>query len=167
MSHRSARYELRVWLDDDLAGQLAALAERERRAVVHDRYLLVDRRDRNVKIRRGHLEVKVLVGERHGLQRWAKCRSQRRFADPLGGAASVPVRKWRRRFRVGCVRAESSVVEIEPAGLVLRTVVLESEAPEAVLRLRDDLGLSGHPNLAVPTMLAEVCGDGSPARSGS
>ena len=74
MYPEDARYEYRAWAKDlgDLRTRLESLSSLVRKIERTEHYLVVPGRSAiNVKIRAGKLDIKVLVEERDGFERWA------------------------------------------------------------------------------------------------
>ena len=61
----------------------------------------------------------------------------------------VLVAKERRRFRIGAVRAEVTDVTLEHTSTILRTLAIEGDDLEELVRLRKKLGLKGSANVAL------------------
>lgn len=91
---------------------------------------------------------------------------QRVLARAIGGLQrsdrirAVTVTKRRRRFRLGSVKAESSIVRIAGRPDRLRTVAIEGRNLDDLVHLRSSLGLGHLPNLALH--LAVDLTDGGP-----
>lgn len=73
--------------------------------------------------------------------------------DPELGIRAVFVVKLRRRYRIGNLRAEVTKVEITATGEVLRTLSVEGDDLDELVRLRKKLGLKGEENIPVHEVL--------------
>jgi hypothetical protein len=69
------------------------------------------------------------------------------------GLRPVTVRKQRQRFRLGKLRAEATVLDVQDSDLVLHCIAIEGRDLAALSQLRADLGVDRLPNLAVPAAL--------------
>jgi len=81
--------------------------------------------------------------------------------DPASGVRVVEVHKRRVRYRVEGCMAELSAITAN--GLPVRTIAVEAEDPQAVVRAVAALGLSGYVNTNYARGLAELL-DGAPER---
>ncbi len=70
-------------------------------------------------------------------------------------ARVVFVSKDRRRYRIGELRAEVTDVEIEGTDEALRTLAIEGSDLEALVALREELGLKDVPNMAMHVAISE------------
>ena len=79
---------------------------------------------------------------------------------PFGASAvaAIHVNKWRRRFELGPMRAEATEVVVDGHPDRLTTVAIEGCDLDDLIRLRAELGLDRHPNLAYHLALAPVLG---------
>jgi hypothetical protein len=73
--------------------------------------------------------------------------------DPELGVRAVFVVKRRRRYWIGSLRAEATKVEIVATGEVMRTVSVEGDDLDELVRLRKKLGLKGEENIPVHEVL--------------
>jgi hypothetical protein len=73
--------------------------------------------------------------------------------DPDAGVRPVFVSKLRRRYRVGDLRAESTEITIRETGDVLRTLSIEGDDLGELTKLRKQLELRDHDNVAVHNAL--------------
>lgn len=69
--------------------------------------------------------------------------------DPSLGVRAMLVVKDRCRYRIGALRGESTKVRIPGTKQVLRTLSIEGDDLDGLLRLRATLGLRGEPNTPV------------------
>jgi hypothetical protein len=153
-----------------------------------DIYLITGKQQRlNVKLRRGQVDVKILIEARAGLQRW----------QPLLSAAPPLEARWRERlerdhglpesvtraatatallaaaeldtdvFVAHCLKRRwkfarnellAEVAEIQVNGAAVTSTALESNDPQSVSAARRDLGLSRRTNLAFTDMLQQLFG---------
>ncbi len=162
-----------------LIDRLASLADIDRSRELTDCYLLTPDPSLNVKIRHRRLKIKRLVEERAGLQQWssswhrhpgeapkpfddlltelakrsADARNTAKLAKHINatdlGLQAVAVTKNRRRLRLGTVRAEVAELAVGDRAKRLTTVAIVGRDIDDLLHLRDELGLSKTPNVAV------------------
>ncbi len=79
--------------------------------------------------------------------------------DSKSGVRAVFVRKKRKRYAVGGLRAEVTDIELRDSGDVLHTLSIEGDNLDELIELRKKLGLHGEPNLAVHEAIeAELLG---------
>lgn len=78
--------------------------------------------------------------------------------DPDLGVRAVFVSKRRRRYRIGELRAEVTTVKLVDTGEVLRTLSVEGDDLDALVRLRKKLGLKGETNTPVHEVLETETG---------
>lgn len=69
--------------------------------------------------------------------------------EPDAGVRAVFVTKYRRRYRVGDLRAEVTDIKIDETGETLRTLSIEGDDLKELRALRKKLGVRGEPNVAV------------------
>lgn len=81
------------------------------------------------------------------------------------GIRPVFVTKHRRRFRIGDLCAETTDVELHETGETLHTLVIEGDGLAELVALRERLGLSRHPNVAVHHALGRRIEGTTPART--
>jgi exopolyphosphatase/guanosine-5'-triphosphate,3'-diphosphate pyrophosphatase len=167
------RWEWRTF-GDAVAAPAARLAGATPDAVNDsDEIYLVSRDGKDtVKVRDGLFDVKRLEEvDDHGLERWRPVLKRpstltmedvRIVGDALGltDLRAIAVHKHRRRFTIDGCAAELTDVRVE--GASSRTFAIESEDPGAVVRVRRDLGLDGHPNVSYPRALAVYAGLAGP-----
>jgi exopolyphosphatase / guanosine-5'-triphosphate,3'-diphosphate pyrophosphatase len=79
------------------------------------------------------------------------------FAAPGGAMRSINVHKRRTRYTVGGCMAELS--DVVANGKPIRTIAVESEHAEAVMRTVRELGLCGYANTSYPRGLAALIDD--------
>ena len=157
-----ANHEFRVWGRHAKARRrLERLADPTEVETYTDEYVLVDDADWNVKLRAGDVKVKQRVDVTRGFDCWesswigglhaAKGELRRQLRD----TTTVTVRKKRRRFSVGSARAE--VTEISVAGgPSARSIAIEGDDLDELVRLRKKLGLDGEDNVPMHEMLDEL-----------
>lgn len=76
-----------------------------------------------------------------------------RKLDPDSGVRAVFVTKNRRRYRVGESRAEVTDIELHDTDQVLRTLSIEGDNLDELVKLRKELGLKDEPNVAVHRLI--------------
>jgi hypothetical protein len=155
-------------------------------------YLLQpDAYDRNVKLRSGRLELKTLLEEHEGLQRWAPSGQwpfpvtakdlagevfavldSRVWGAPgerldqeallrhveVAGREIVRAELFKRRFRFEVAGCAAEIDEILVNGAAVRSVAMESEDPQGLLRAVVQVGLDAYENTAYPLALARILG---------
>lgn len=84
-----------------------------------------------------------------------RLRKALRRLDPSLGLEPVHVRKRRRIYTVGDVRAEVTRIHLVESDAHLHTIVIEGPDLDALVALRKSLGLRGEPNVAVHRALAQ------------
>lgn len=164
--------------------RLARLASSTTDEIVEDWYLLSEAPRVNAKVRGDAVKLKRLVDERQGFEAWVSERHRRperapepfdevlaslpdrRRPDPEAvtgaldalapslGFRTVRVRKHRHLHRVGPLRAEVTDIEVVATGETLRTIVIEGRDLDALVALRERLGLRGEPNVALHQAIA-------------
>lgn len=155
---------------------------------------------RNVKLRGGRLELKNLLEERDGLQRWAPAGQWEFPIDPrdLAGAVfpGLDRRLWetsaesvdradlleridemgrelvranlfKRRFRFEIAGCAAEIDDILINDAAMRSVAMESEDPQRLLRAVAQVGLDAYENTAYPLALARIMGMAPLPRSGN
>lgn len=85
--------------------------------------------------------------EQHG-KSFDLAKAVARLDERLDGRV-VLVTKDRRRYRIGSMRAEVTDVTFGRTGNVLRTIAIEGDDLEELVRLRDRLGLDGARNVSL------------------
>lgn len=72
-----------------------------------------------------------------------------RSLDQMDGVRAVFVKKSRRRYTIGDLRAEVTDIEIDDSDETLRTLSIEGNDLKELRRLRKRLGLGDEPNVAM------------------
>lgn len=159
----SGNHEFRVWGRHAKARRrLERLADPVTVETYTDEYVLVDDPDWNVKLRAGDVKVKQRVDVTRGFDCWesswldgihaAKGELRRQLRDDT---TTVVVRKKRRRFEVGSARAEVTDVVVD-GGPTARSIAIEGDDLDELVRLRKKLGLTGEANVPMHEMLDQL-----------
>lgn len=69
--------------------------------------------------------------------------------DAASGVRAVFVTKQRQRYRIGELRAEATDIELRESGEIMHTLSIEGDDLDDLVALREHLGLSNEPNVAV------------------
>ena len=178
-------YEFRVWGEYPKAHErLMELASEVIVEEVSDCYLLIDDPAWNAKVRDRSMKVKQLVAEQSGFEQWTSDWYQQADGVPepfdalfialrlgrrnktkdLSKAAAklvdtsariVFVEKRRRRYRIGDIRAEVADIEIVGSSERLFSLAIEGPDLDAMVALREELGLNNVPNKAMHLAVGE------------
>ncbi len=76
--------------------------------------------------------------------------------DPALGVRAVFVTKERRRYRIGSLKAEVTDIEIDDVEEPMRTLAIEGENLDELIKLRKRLGLIDEDNVAVHQVIEEA-----------
>lgn len=183
------RWERRAWFEGphEAGERLSREGEEIGAAYRTDTYLLAADEALLTKLRGGELfEVKRRLDVRDGLERWvmeaslpfplgaedaaavlpgapahalASPAALTAYAETVPGLTVVPMRKHRRRYRLG--EAEAEVTAVQAGERIVETVGVEAATFEAARTAAERLGTSGLPNEGYGAWLRRV----SPAAS--